>query len=45
MLKTMKMRNMLGKNKRMKMMTMKPKTQTNTEWGFTCSKSIIETLD
>ena len=45
MLKTMKMRNTLGKNVRVKMMMMKSKTKTNTEWEFTCSKSIIETLD
>ena len=46
MLKTMKMRNTLGKNVRVKMMMMmKSKTKTNTEWEFPCSKSIIETLD
>ena len=45
MLKTMKMRNTLGKNVRLKMMMMKSKTKTNTEWEFPCSKSIIETLD
>ena len=45
MLKTMKMRNTLGKNVSVKMMMMKSKTKTNTEWEFPCSKSIIETLD
>ena len=45
MLKTMKMRNTLEKNVRAKMMMMKSKTKTNTEWEFTCSKSIIETVD
>ena len=45
MLKTMKIRNTLEKNVRVKMMMMKSKTKTNTEWEFTCSKSIIETVD